>query len=70
MTILLVDVDASIAVTFRIAVISDSSCARCCTRNTCFASVEFGGVVYWLTKSLKISENFSVVMQVFPYAVF
>lgn len=45
MKILLVDADASIAMTFRISVMSDSSCARCYTRNICFVSVGFGGIV-------------------------
>lgn len=45
MKILLVDADASIAMSFRISVMSDSSCARCYTRNICFVSVGFGGIV-------------------------
>lgn len=45
MKILLVDVDTAIAMTFRVSIISDSSCARCYTRNSCFVGIGFGEIV-------------------------
>lgn len=58
--VLLVDADASTAMTFRTSVTSDSSCSWCFTSHTCFVSRGFVGIVQCLTKTLNISENFFI----------